>query len=502
MTNLYMKTDVYAIDADYASVANVPAMQLMETASENACRTIDRLLSADHPSNILIACGGGNNGGDGLAVARMLSTTHNVCVLFDKDLPSASPLTMENFERLPASVRVLPLNSVDDLVGNRYDVVVDALVGVGGSHNLRKETAEICRALNSFNALKVAIDLPTGLDADTGRWSEDTFNADHTITMVGPKPGMYLGGGRSNCGVVHQVAIGHRADIESDHCYGAILDASDVRRILQRRVGETSKFTYGRVGVVGGTKWMPGAPSLTAHSALATGAGLVEMLSPSIHPLTPREIITHVLPCGDDGTVGKDANGALRDLLDRITVLAFGPGIGRSADTLNVLTEMFGVILEGKPGIPVVIDADGLNVVPALPHLRPNIIVTPHVGEFSRLSGITVNDIEAEPLQKASLIAKKMNCVVHLKGAVSVTTNGTRYYLTVNGNAALSKAGSGDVLTGIIAGLLAQGVAPLEAAALGSFLHAECAARYAQNRPLETMMPSDVIDGLSKVIPL
>lgn len=502
MIPLYTKENIYNIDSDYVNNAKVPALQLMETAGTNAAHVVQTLLPSEAGCRILIACGGGNNGGDGLVMARLLSDVHQVEILFDAAQSTIAESTRENFIRLPKNVICHPTNTVSQLAAKEFDAIVDALVGVGGSHELRSPASEITRALNDMRGVKIAVDVPTGLNANSGQCSEHSFMADHTVTMVGAKPGMIIGKGKRCCGELHTVEIGTHSEIELRNCVGNILETSDIRRILPSRTEYSSKFSFGRVGVIGGTLSMRGAPSLTAHAALASGAGLVEMCCPAVHPLTPREVITHECSATPDGTIDASNEVFLHAMCERCTTIAVGPGLARNIETTDLITRIVQRILDSQTTKPVVLDADGLLCFHQLRGLMYEVILTPHVGEFSRLTGKAAMDIEQDPIGSAIAFAKRHGCVVHLKGPISVTTNGKEFFLTTNGNAGLSKAGSGDVLTGIISGLLAQGVPVLLATAVASFLHAQTASEYAKTQPLETMMPSDIISGLSTVIPL
>ncbi|NQW28924.1 MAG: NAD(P)H-hydrate dehydratase [Ignavibacteria bacterium] len=524
MIPLYNSNAISKIDALYISDAKVPALHLMETAATNAWNAIALLLPKSDSCNILVACGGGNNGGDGLVIARLLSAKHNVTVLFDSEADKISESTRTNYSRLPDGVLVFkPTILLDDInrrlldnlntefldnIYTQFDVVIDALIGVGGSHLLRGPASEICNALNNLHSIKIAIDVPTGVNANTGQAHANAFHADHTVTMVGAKPGLYLSAGKNVAGKIHPVSIGERGDLETSNSSGAILTMDDVRTFLPSRTGNTSKFSFGRVCVIAGSQAMRGAPALTAHAAMLAGAGLVELHAPAIHPLTPREVICYECAPTNDGTISKRATESLNEAIGRCTTLAIGPGLGRNSETIQLIGSLINSCMHDvKLKVSnrkkyVVLDADGLQSFSHLEKPLSQVIITPHVGEFARISGIGVDDIIDDPLTHSMNFAEVNGCIVHLKGATSVTTNGVDYFLTVNGNAGLSKAGSGDVLTGIIAAMLAQNLEPLVAAAVASYLHAACADVCAQSQAMETIMPSDIIQTLPKIFPL
>jgi len=485
-----------ALDVACVERTGIDAYTLMETASRNAVDRLQTLLNGRTGLSILIGCGSGNNGGDGFAMARMLADHHNVTVLTDSDDVKMSAETKRNHTLASACARLIPWDDAADATAAEYDVVIDALVGVGMRFPLDALATARCNALDRcIAAMKIAVDVPTGLDPMTGH-ADTVFHADHTITMVAPKPGFYRNDGTSCVGHIHIVSIGAPENVVRSHTDHFVLEASDVRTWLPARGRRTSKFDYGRVLVVGGSRRMRGAPALTAHAALACGAGLVELASPALHPMVIPEVMTCEVAATDGGTLSAMALDTLRQCAERATVVAVGPGLGDDAEGLATVR----AFLEGlDPSVPVVIDADATRVLPKLRRDMASLICTPHVGEFARMLESDRASTQVHSLERAQEMARRWGCVLHVKDVPSVSTDGRTTYLTVHGNPGMATAGSGDVLTGIIAGLAAQGCRPLEAAALGAYLHAAAGDVCATRQAMPTIIASDLIRALHDV---
>ena len=487
-----------AVDRECISEYGIASYDLMETASSNAVARLRDILGGRCGLRILVGCGTGNNGGDGFAMARMLAVDHDVTVRFVDEVGKMSAETRRNFERAATCTRMASWEDAAEYAQQEYDVVIDALLGVGMRLPLDATMQRYCTILNGCSAdLKVAIDVPTGLDATTGEADRSAFRANHTITMVAAKQGFYCHDGPSLVGQIHVVSIGAPDEVVQRHANTYIVESSDVRSWLPRREPRTSKFDYGRVLVIGGSRGMRGAPALTAHAALVVGAGLVELAAPAIHPMVPREVMTCELPATTEGTVSTAALDVMHRAAERATVIAIGPGLGDHAETLATITQF---INEVNPDLPMVIDADGLRAVPALARSLSKVVLTPHLGEYARLIGEPRERLQSVLQASAIEHAQRLGCILHVKDVPSITTDGAMTVLTVQGNAGMATAGSGDVLTGFIAGLLAQGCPPLRAAALGAYLHAAAGDAYALRKPMETLVASDLLDALDDVL--
>lgn len=473
MKFLLTRDNIAELDRACNDRAGISPDVLMENAGRAAANIMQTLFPSATGLRILIACGNGNNGGDGLVIARHLRDIHDIVVLRNDD------------------------TEWNDLV-DAFDVVVDAIIGVGGGADLRPPIAEHVAILNGLRGIHIAIDVPTGLDATTGEAHIHAFHAHATITMAASKPGFYRNQGPSRVGTVYIADIGAPADLVKEFSKHFIHTPTDIRTLLPARARNTSKFDFGRVLVVGGSRGMRGAPALAAHAALVAGAGLVELAAPVLHPLIPREVMTHVLQISAGGFIGRDAMSSIHDVVTKASVLAVGPGMGADEEATHAVAEMVNKLDVKKP---VVIDADGLRMLPLLSRPMQSVVLTPHLGEFARMLGKDVASIRQSIVEEAMEFARAHGCVIHVKDVPSITTNGEQVVYTVNGNPGMATAGSGDVLTGFIAGLCAQHVDVFRAASLGAYLHARAGDHYAATQAMETLTATDIIRSLGSVIP-
>jgi hydroxyethylthiazole kinase-like uncharacterized protein yjeF len=448
---------------------------LMEQAASACCAAFMNLVERQYSDlqRIVVVCGNGNNGGDGFCIARMLAANFQVSVVWSGHVQDLKPCAAHNFHRLPASVEKMNICDTDVLDA---DIIIDAVLGVGTTLPLREPADRLINIIARSHIPVVSIDMPSGLTATTGEHGPCIVNADHTITMQAPKTGMICGAGPALCGIVYVIDIGIPADVLTATCQNVEMSQTDVRDYLQTRAANSSKFDFGRVAVIGGTYSMRGAPSLAAEAAIALGAGIVDLISPSTHPFTPREIIAHEVASHPDGTISSEAVDDLVELLSRATTVAVGPGLGSNPATLEMISYCIGRLSED---VPVIIDADALRAAATiLP--RSNTVITPHMGEFGRLLNRPRAELETSYVEHAQVFARENGCIVHLKNVPSVTTNGHHTTYLGRGTPAMSTAGAGDVLTGIIASFAAQGLTVYDATRLGAYVHA-CAGECIQH---------------------
>ena len=466
-----------------AEAAGVSVAQLMENVGLAVAQEVWMTLGTLEDRRILILAGPGNNGGDGLVAARHLyewgaqiavyllrpraPDDPHVKALADLGVPLVSPQDDPGCETLEQFLSVAEL-------------VVDALLGTGASRPVAGDLAEILRRLGAARERLgrprlVAVDVPTGVDADTGRADPLAVGADLTVALGEAKVGLYVGQGSARAGRVQVVDIGIPATVERR---GGIdmLDRSWAKKHLPARPADANKGTFGRVMVFAGSHLYVGAAALAAAGAYRVGAGLVTLAVPrGIQPMVaPRLAEATYLPLDEaDGAAAPGAAAAIRHALDGYDVLLAGCGLSTAAAGA-VRSLVLGLDAPGLRG--VVVDADGLNALAGVDgwagRLSPGAILTPHPGEMARLTGLTVHDIQAERLGTAGEWAERWGVVVVLKGANTVVAAPDgRAWLSPFANPALASAGTGDVLAGVIAGLLAQGLAPAEAAACGVYLH-------------------------------
>lgn len=478
----------------------IPGILLMENAARSAAEYIEDYFEGDTGLDILILCGSGNNGGDGFAVARHLHETQNVRVLWIGKEEKMSPETSVNFHAVKKlGIPVRQLVSGEDLEQENFDAecIVDSMIGVGGSENLKGLVVPIVQKANDSDALRVAIDAPTGLNTSTGIAHSDCFLADHTVTMFAIKSGMLVNDGIDVCGIIDVAYLGAPEHIVRKYSDISILEHDDYIYSSAYRETVSSKFDYGRAVIIAGSKKYPGAAALSANSAITSGPGFVYLLTTQLHNSLLPEIIPEILPSTDSGSISNKAKDAILEVAEKADAIAVGPGLSADEESLGLVSDLIGLF---PPDKPLVIDGDGLRAINIDSKLRQNIILTPHTGEFSRITGIPREEVELNALPLAKEWAEKLGCIILLKHVPVVISDGKETYLNVNGNPGMATAGSGDVLTGLIAGLLAQGLPPLEAASLGAYIHADAGDWYASEFSEETLTASELIRAMKVVM--
>lgn len=484
--------------ADY----NISSALLMENAARSSAIYIKEILQEEGfiGTKITFFCGSGNNGGDGFALARHLFDYYDVEVFWIGDEAKMSPETRANFLAVnKIGVPIRKLNSTQEIeqLEIKANCIVDALIGTGGNENIRGFALDILKKLKTASAIKIAIDCPTGLNSTTGVANEYCFDADYTITMFAAKLGMMLNDGIEKCGKILLASLGAPMKILESVAKTFALEDTDVKDLLPKRKRVSSKFDYGRVLIISGSKQYPGAAALAANASVRSGAGLVHLATTYFHSALFPEVIQIKLPETDDGTISREAFECLKSEVEKSDSVAIGPGIGSNPETLELIRNIVEYIGDSKP---LVIDADALRIVEPTMKLSKNVVLTPHTGEFSRFSNVDRKDIERDSYFIAKEWAERLGCVLHLKYVPSITTDGNFAYLNLAGNPGMASGGSGDVLTGIIASFLARGMTPLVATALASFVHSRAGDSYAEKFGYETLTPSVLIDFLRKVL--
>lgn len=495
MINLLSIRKIRLADSTAIEKYLIPGQILMENAARSCSEIILEQLG-DDVENVLILCGSGNNGGDGFALARHLSDYFNVKVLLKGEEEKMSPETLLNFEILKKlEVEIIKFDSIAELIdaAEEADCIVESLIGVGAGENLHGNIIDILDFANEMPAYKVAIDVPAGLNADNGNAHESAFSADMTITMFAPKTGMFLKSGRDLCGDIHIASLGAPSGIIEELADTHIIEQFDFLEKLGVREKISSKFDYGRVVIVAGSKNFPGASALCSNAAVTAGAGLTELFSPRIHPSLLPDVIFHESTVNAEGGISGDMFDKICASVDKANTLAIGPGLGDSDETLGLAAK---VIEKYKDSKAIVIDADALKAVPKVGKLTENCIITPHHGELAKLNGNDRLYIAENPLEAAMEAANKFNCTVVLKNVPTIITNGKKTYLNITGNPGLATGGSGDVLTGIITAYAAQGLSVLDSAICGAYIHGVAADKYCEDFPEETLTAGKIIEEI------
>ncbi len=461
---------------------HIPAGTLMENAGRRVVEEIERSWGPVKEKTVVIAAGKGNNGGDGLVVARLLkerSARVSVFLLTPPDALGGDARTrLERFQKISGRVSILKDETLSDLERelSQSDLVVDALFGTGLSSPIEGLAARVIAAINASGKPVVAVDLPSGIHTDTGRVMGIAVKAAVTVTFALPKRGLLLYPGSDYTGRLTIADIGIPQDLVR-RLPAAVewITPAEVADSLKRRPTNAHKGSFGHVLVIAGSGGKGGAAVMASLSALRIGAGLVTLALPAglegTLPDRPLEIMTLPLPQTGDRSVGKAALEPLIKFSQDKTVAAIGPGLSTHPETAEVVRGLITQL-----AIPMVIDADGLNNLVGhldlLSRARAPIVLTPHPGEMARLVGTTTAEVQADRMGVAADFVRRHPVTLVLKGArtIIVSQSGA---ITINstGNPGMATAGTGDVLTGMIAGLIAQGHAPDRAACLGVYLH-------------------------------
>ena len=507
---LLTSAEMRALEAR-AEAAGVSTDTLMENAGLAVAQEIWMQLGSLEDRRIAVLVGPGNNGGDGLVASRHLfewGAQVRVYALRERSdsqwtqtvelgVPCGTVSEDEDFEALEALL-------------SGAEAIVDALLGTGSSRPIEGDLAEIMRRLAAIRSRTVkpklvAVDLPSGLDADSGRLDPLSVAADETVTFHAPKVGLYMQPGAAAAGSVQQVEIGIPAGLDDD-LQTEVLERRAAKALLPERPADGHKGTFGRVLVIAGSARYPGAAVLAARGAYRAGAGLVTIATPqSIAPhmvAAVPEATLLPLPEYDDGVIsGFAAWEVVRDELPGADSVVIGCGFGRHDHSGKFVRE-FLVSPEVSSVKGVVVDADGLNLLSVdmsgLPNAVAPVVLTPHPGEMGTLTGMTADDVQGQRLTLSRDCAAEWNCHLVLKGANTVVaTPENRARVSEVAQPALATAGTGDVLSGAIGALIAQGLDPFDAATLGVYLHGDAGNRAARARGTIGVTAGDVADQLA-----
>ncbi|MCX7908979.1 MAG: NAD(P)H-hydrate dehydratase [Ignavibacteria bacterium] len=500
----YILTPEEMKNADKNAIENygVPSIVLMENAARSSAIFIHQIiaeLGLKEPS-FTFFCGSGNNGGDGFALARHLFDLYKVRVFWIGDETKMSEETHTNFlaaKRLGIPVTKLENNEEVERLTLDTEIIVDALIGVGGNENIRGLALDILRKIKNSKSVKIAIDCPTGLNSLNGVANEFCFEADYTITMFTYKLGLLINRGPDFTGKILVANLGVPNFIVKSISKTFAYETEDLPLLIPTRYRRSSKFNYGRVLIIAGSERYPGAAALTANASIKSGAGLTILASTNFHPALLPEVIRFPLPATVSGSIAKNSYDILLDEIEKSDAIAIGPGLTDDSETLSLVKKIIDNFKDRKK---IVLDADGLKILDPNSILTKNVIITPHSGELSKITGIQRSQIEQNSYFLAKEWASKLNCIIHLKSVPPVTTDGEISYLCLTGNPGMASGGSGDVLTGIISTFAARGLPQLIAASLGAFVHSLAGDNYAQKYGMETLTASSLIDCLPEVL--
>lgn len=514
MYPLISSSDMAALDRSTMEDFGLPGRILMETAGRESARILASLYPPVSGKRILVLCGTGNNGGDGWVAARyLLGWDADVRVLLVGDPEKCSPdnrINQELYER--AGGRTLPAQDLSRLEEHRQvlhhaRIVVDALFGIGLDREVGGIHAALIQQVNERGVPVISLDIPSGIHGDTGRPLGRAIAAAHTVTFGLAKPGLFLEPGRSLRGTLHVVDIGIPAVIRQGFPASlGLATASWAREQLLPRPRGSHKGHFGHILLVAGAPASRGAAVLASMGALRAGAGLLTLAVPETSlplPALPPEVMVHPLAGNAQGF----SQGAALDLESRIpgkTLIAAGPGMGTGEEAARILSRLL------ASDLPLVLDADALTLLALHPGLMEALrrraaptVLTPHPGEMARLSGLNVPEIQKDRVAAARNFSTKNRCHLLLKGAGTLAARPDGFsVLSTSGNPGMATGGSGDVLCGILAAFMAQGIPVENAAALAAFVHGRAADLMHSRKGPWGYLPSEVAAAIPAALAL
>lgn len=499
---LFTREEAMGLEAA-AQAAGVPLSQLMEGAGAALAEEAESRLRPLRGKRVVLLCGKGNNGGDGFVCARLLQGRGAACTVALAQGEPAAQLAQAAYRALPETVPALSAAAQPEQVRRALeeaDAVLDCVFGFSFRGGLPQPVRDLFALANRLGCLKLAADLPSGAECDTGRASPGAFQADVTVAFTGLKPAHASYPAKALCGetVVRQVGVPAPA-LSAAQTRFSQTDLATPAALLRRPGPQSHKGDLGSLLLVCGSYGMAGACVLAARGALRCGVGLLRVAADQrIYPILAQALPEAVfLPLDWEGC-RQESQARLRAALENCSACVVGSGLGDLADT--VCPTVF-----AHRGVPLVADADALNFAARHPGVLEDfpapLVLTPHPGEMARLRDGVVAEVQADRLEAAREMARETGAVVALKGAATVIAGPDgRCAVNPTGNPGMAKGGSGDVLAGIIGSLAAQGMPPFEAAVCGAYLHGLAGDLSAKALGQRAMLPTDLLAALPQAL--
>jgi NAD(P)H-hydrate epimerase len=494
------RSEMYNLDKETTQTTGISGKVLMENAGKGCSEKLQADFLTEN-NQIALFCGTGNNGGDGFVIARYLYEWNHKPTIFLVGNPAKMSVeTHENYEKCKQlHIPVYYVSNKEDWKNlktdlNSFELVVDAIFGIGFNGDLRGWLCQLIEEMNQTKTPKAAIDIASGLDADNGI-TKLAVKAVKTYTMAALKYGHFLGNGKQYSGMVEIIDIGIPDELFLAFPPKAKL-ITEQNVVFPERFSSSHKGDYGKIGIIAGSTGFSGAAILAAQAALRAGGGLITLFHPAgmetIFETQLLEVMTQPISEKNNHYDWEKMKGKI----EHLDVLLVGPGLGTSSKIIAFLEQLFQFWQK-----PLVIDADGLNAIAKnktlLSFLRNKpVLLTPHVGEFSRLIGKDIEEILQNPLEEIAQFAQKNQIQLLLKSATSVFTDGERFLFNISGNDALSTGGSGDVLAGIITSFIGQKMNLANSAMAASYLLGKTAENLSRKRKPASIIPSDIIEHL------
>lgn len=488
----------------------IPPLRMMENAGAATAKCIKESFPESEYKYVAVVCGKGNNGGDGFVIARKLNESgYKVAVILTHGKP-VSDESSEMFMRLrDLPVTVLDMNEDTERsakIISGVDLLVDAVFGIGFSGQVDKNTAMIFKLMNSSKAKMISVDIPSGIDSDNAYVDTECIKADMTITPIGLKRAQVLYPAAEFSGKVKFVNIGLPSV-----CFEGIneemytLEKEEIASFFKPRKPDSNKGDYGKVLIFAGSYEMPGAAVMAANAAVNSGAGLVTLAFPdkAYSAVAPKVTEPVLLPLksNENGRFSMSGFNKAKEKIEKASVILIGCGIGQDFDTKEFFKS---VLREAK--CPVIIDADGINILSSdidiLREVSAPIVITPHPGEAARLLETDVLFVQSSRLENAKKLCEKTKATVVLKGSGTLVAseNEDAVFINTLGNAGMATGGSGDVLAGLMASFIAQGMTRTQAAKSAVYIHALAGDGVSENYSLMGTTPTKIIDLLPALL--
>jgi hydroxyethylthiazole kinase-like uncharacterized protein yjeF len=478
------------VNAQYFGVS---LLQLMELAGRNVAQEISSRFSKDKKG--VIFCGLGGNGGDGFVAARhLLAAGFEVSVvLVGRGRDISHEAALANYTILQSLQGKVPIVEVADsstIPNVKADIVIDALLGTGTKGKLKAPITQVVNYINSLSGFKVAVDVPTGIDSDTGDVLGTAVKADLTVTFHRAKKGLEK---TKYAGEIVVGGIGLPSELER------FAGPGDVLLAAKPRSPTAHKGDFGRLLVIGGSEVYSGAPTLVTLAAMRTGVDLAYLATPQKNAYEISSMSPDLITIKLDGNNLKPSNmETLKSYIGTVDVVAMGPGMGLNPETQDFVKACIDEV--ETAGKPLLLDADGLKAFAKIKRpLKVPLVLTPHAGEYAILTGETLPENQEERIAMIQKTAKKLNAVILVKGKVDIVCDPERVKLNFTGNPGMTVGGTGDVLTGIVGGLMAQHVDPFEAAVAGAFVNG-AAGDFVADEIGYHMVATDIIELIPRLL--
>ena len=481
---------------------------LMEQAGAAVAELAAKLIAKDKLRNVTVFCGKGNNGGDGFVIARFLSLMCDVSVIIANEYPQ-SDLAKLNFNLLPDKVNVIDhkenRDQCTEIIANS-DLIIDAMYGIGFNDILDPYCTELVVLANRSSAVKIAVDIPSGIICDTGEVPGECFHADYTVSFTALKPAHVLYPSMNYCGEVSVAKVGIPKMIV-DTCTYAMKTTDEFlqKRPIRSIKKSAHKGTNGTLFSVCGSYGMSGAAVLSGMAALRCGVGLLKIALPeSIYPIAAGKLTEAVFMPLEQSAHGlisiKEFDRLQMEIMNNCSAVLIGCGLGQGDDISELTAALISTTTK-----PLVLDADGINAIAADPSILRTamapVIITPHPGEMSRLTGKSTNDVQKSRYRTARDFASEYGVTVVLKGANTIIAlPDGNVYVNLTGNNGMAKGGSGDVLAGMMASFLSQGMNYDEAAINAVYYHGILGDKCLEKYSARTMLPSDMIEEIKHIL--